>query len=74
MNIPIGRFPTACVFAVALFLALAGMTSRAEEIPVSAKEILDKVDDLYRGKSSSGRMTMSIITAHWKRTHPQLRV
>jgi outer membrane lipoprotein-sorting protein len=35
---------------------------------LSPKEILDKVDDLYRGSSSEGRMTMVIVTAHWKRT------
>lgn len=38
----------------------------AEEL--SAREILDKVDDLYRGTSSHGKMTMDIVTAHWKRS------
>lgn len=36
--------------------------------PLTAKEILDKVDDLYRSSSSRGTMTMSIVTSHWKRT------
>ena len=36
--------------------------------PLTAKDILDKVDDLYRGTSSHGKMTMSVVTAHWKRT------
>ena len=35
---------------------------------LTPKQILDKVDDLFRGKSSYGRMTMSIATAHWSRT------
>jgi len=33
-----------------------------------ARDILNKVDDLYRGTSSHGTMTMEVITAHWKRT------
>lgn len=36
--------------------------------PLTAKDILDKVDDLYRGISSHGKMTMVVVTAHWKRT------
>lgn len=35
---------------------------------LTPKQILDKVDDLFRGKSSQGRMTMTIVTAHWSRT------
>jgi len=35
---------------------------------LTAKQILDKVDDLFRGKSSYGQMTMTIVTAHWSRT------
>jgi outer membrane lipoprotein-sorting protein len=35
---------------------------------LTAKEILDKVDDLYRGTSSHGKMTMEVVTSHWKRT------
>ncbi|GLI35109.1 outer membrane lipoprotein-sorting protein [Desulforhabdus amnigena] len=35
---------------------------------VTAREILDRMDDLYRGESSHGEMTMVVVTAHWKRT------
>ncbi|MEE9517654.1 MAG: outer membrane lipoprotein-sorting protein [Candidatus Adiutricales bacterium] len=35
---------------------------------LTPREILDKVDDLSRGKSSRGKMTMSITTAHWSRS------
>jgi len=35
---------------------------------LTPKEILDKVDDLFRGQSSHGRMTMKITTIHWKRS------
>jgi outer membrane lipoprotein-sorting protein len=34
----------------------------------SAKDIIDKVDQLLRGKSSHGRMEMQITTEHWSRT------
>ncbi len=34
----------------------------------SAKEIIDKVDQILRGKSSHGRMEMQITTEHWSRT------
>jgi outer membrane lipoprotein-sorting protein len=36
--------------------------------PLTAKDILDRVDDLYRGTSSHGKMTMEVVTSHWKRT------
>lgn len=39
----------------------------APAIP-TAKEILDTVDDLYRGESSRGVMTMTITTVHWTRS------
>ncbi|MEW5723674.1 MAG: outer membrane lipoprotein-sorting protein [Thermodesulfobacteriota bacterium] len=35
---------------------------------MTAKEILDYVDDLFRGLSSQGRMTMIIVTENWDRT------
>lgn len=40
----------------------------ANEPSVSAKEILDRVDDLFRGESSTGRMAMTITTPNWTRT------
>lgn len=33
----------------------------------TAKEILDKVDDLFRGESSYGKMSMTVTTEHWTR-------
>ena len=53
-----------------LLLALtAPWTCYAESADrMTPREILDKVDDLFRGTSSSGRMTMTIVTAHWSRT------
>jgi outer membrane lipoprotein-sorting protein len=36
--------------------------------PLSARQILDRVDDLYRGESSHGQVTMTVTTAHWTRT------
>ncbi len=35
---------------------------------LTARQVLDRIDDLYRGDSSRGEMTMIITTRHWKRT------
>jgi outer membrane lipoprotein-sorting protein len=35
--------------------------------PPTPKEILEKVEDLHRGRSSHGFMTMDIKTSHWHR-------
>jgi len=51
---------------LAALLVLAGTTALAG--PLTARQILDRVDDLFRGDSSRGRMTMIITTRHWKRT------
>ena len=32
------------------------------------KEILDTVDEMWRGKTSQGRMEMEVVTSHWSRT------
>lgn len=40
----------------------------ASSSSLSAKEILDRVDDLFRGESSHAKMSMMVTTAHWKRT------
>jgi outer membrane lipoprotein-sorting protein len=51
------------VLGLALVLA-AGRSGAAR----SARELLDHVDDLFRGRSSHGRATMVVTTAHWART------
>ena len=40
----------------------------AQEQPITPKQILDKVDDLFRSNSSKGLATMTVTTAHWKRS------
>ena len=52
----------ACTVASGLAVATA-----AEEPLRSARAILDRVDDLFRGSSAHGEMTMTITTAHWTR-------
>jgi outer membrane lipoprotein-sorting protein len=54
-----------CVATVAIAQAPRAM---AAEPPLTANEILDRVDDLYRGESSHGRATMTVRTEHWTRT------
>lgn len=48
------------------FFLLAPFVPECAQEP-TPKEILDKVDDLFRGKSSHGKMTMTIKTANWER-------
>ena len=49
-----------------IFFCLSPLVKAQEKL--SAKDILDRVDDLFRGKSSHGKMSMTIKTAHWTRT------
>lgn len=59
----------ALVFA--LWAVLSGGPARGAEPELSrtlsARELLDRVDDLFRGKTSNGVMTMKVVTAHWSR-------
>lgn len=67
----LGSFRADLVLVLALPLFLAGFgpaASLGAAEPLTAQEILDRVDDLYRSSSSRGTMTMSIVTRHWKRT------
>ena len=49
-------------------LIIAGQPKVANSENLTSKEILDKVDDLWRGDSSHGKMSMTITTSHWKRS------
>jgi len=56
---------------LSIFVFLALMTHsplRAQEQPLTPKQILDKVDDLFRSRSSHGFGTMTVATAHWERS------
>ena len=74
-----GRSPGCShVFLIALLLllgvgmvpALAGEAAspEAESDAARVKEILNKVDRLWRGSTSVGQMEMEVVTAHWSRT------
>jgi outer membrane lipoprotein-sorting protein len=52
--------------AVVVFLLLSMTTPL--EAKAEAKEIVKKMDELYRSQSSFAVMEMEIITPHWKRT------
>ncbi len=50
-------------------LLLSGLQAtpvQAEKL--SARQILDRMDDLYRGDSGKGVMSMAVTTKHWQRT------
>ena len=53
---------------IALALILPAVLIGAEPAPPDGLEILRQVDDMWRGNSSAGLMTMKIKTAHWERT------
>ena len=55
-----------CLVMTLIFVLSSPLAARAEDL--TPREILDKVDDLTRGKSSQGKMTMSITAAHWSRS------
>ena len=48
-----------------LLVALLTAPLRAQE---SARDIVDRVDQLLRGKSSHGTVTMDVVTADWSRS------
>jgi outer membrane lipoprotein-sorting protein len=56
------------IILAALVMCLFLTASDGWAEPLTAKDVLDKVDDLYRSDSSRGEMTMAITTAHWKRS------
>jgi outer membrane lipoprotein-sorting protein len=57
---------TASILTVFL-VALTPNLSSAENITYTAKEILDHVDDLFRGESSFGTFSMKVATEHYTR-------
>ena len=51
-----------------LILVLNHAPVQAQETPLTPRQILDKVDDLFRSNSSKAIATMTVTTAHWKRS------
>ncbi len=58
-----GTIPLVSLALIALALPLS-----ASATPDRARQILDKVDDLWRGASSRARMEMQVKTEHYERT------
>lgn len=54
---------------VAVGATLSGPRAAAAQAcaALDAKALLDRTDDLFRGSSSRGRMTMKVVTANWSR-------
>lgn len=48
-------------------LGLLSNATFASSAELDAKQILDRVDDVWRGDSAQGKMTMKVVTAHWTR-------
>jgi outer membrane lipoprotein-sorting protein len=58
---------------VLLLISLAttapcSLSAQARSANIDVKEIVKKVDALYRSESSAGEMEMQIVTPHWERT------
>ncbi|HUU01203.1 MAG TPA: outer membrane lipoprotein-sorting protein [Myxococcota bacterium] len=56
-----------CSMLVFMLASGAPVAAGAGGARLSAREMLEKVDDLYRGNSSYGKMTMKVVTGHWTR-------
>lgn len=54
--------------AVGLFCAGIAFPQSADSDSLAATDILNRIDDLFRGKSSQGIMSMTVVTKHWERT------
>jgi len=57
------------VFVVLAVMAASGASMAEPELSrtMTAREMLDRIDDLFRGATSHGVMTMKVVTAHWSR-------
>ena len=51
----------------AVLAPLAARAEKAPEMDARIKALLDRTDDLLRGKSSRGKMTMKVVTARFTR-------
>lgn len=60
------RFAPFALLLAALMLRLGAAPAVAAD--KSGKEILDYIDDLFRGDSSEAHLTMRVKTEHWERT------
>ena len=62
----ISKVASVCLLGTIAALSLCPVEAFAETRDANA--LLDKVDDLYRGDSSEGQMSMVIVTENWTRT------
>ncbi len=56
---------TAVLFTVLFFLSASSVDAKSR---IDAIEILEKVDDLWRGESGYSEITMEVTTVHWQRS------
>jgi len=65
----LGAATTAALLMLPLATAAAAPTARPEPgSPGFAKWVMDQIDDMHRGSSSHGVLTMTVKTEHWTRT------
>lgn len=61
----IGSYILSGILVLFLLVPASPGISRAD---TTARKILERVDDMWRGTSSYAEMTMEVITEHWERT------
>ena len=61
------RFPSVPFWAAAFFTAFVLLLPGGAQA-ITAQEIMERIDDLWRGESSFAEMTMEIETENWKRS------
>ncbi len=62
------RHPRMLLVAAPIVALLLIAATPAPAPELTARQILDRVDDMYRGDSSHSMMTMKVVTKHWSRT------
>ena len=55
------------ILQTALLLLVYSLLAEVPSAEISSQQILDKIDKMWRGKSSIGTYQMKIKTAHWER-------
>lgn len=63
-----GRLAASATGALAVLLMGLFPARGVSQVPRTPREIIDHVDRLLRGRSSTGRIRMEIETAHWSRS------
>jgi outer membrane lipoprotein-sorting protein len=68
LEMPLLRQVSAGWIVAAIAVTAAATLAASAQSRLSARDILNRIDDLYRGDSAHGVLTMTVKTEHWERT------